>query len=82
MHDPTCDTALDQGLNYQGDNYAEISSSDATDYNVGDTTFSGGDNKIDKCMSRLCGADLVNIVTGSYKFAGKYHISLAGVDGT
>jgi len=35
MHDPTCDTALDCGLSYHIDKYAEISSSIASDFNIG-----------------------------------------------
>lgn len=41
MHDPLCDTALDMGLSYQQDNYADTSSRQEVDYDVkGTTAFS------------------------------------------
>lgn len=52
MHDPLCDTALDPGLVYQMDNYAEACSSLATDYDINDTSFSTNIKKSDTCMTR------------------------------
>jgi len=53
MHDPTCDTALDNGLCYQMDNYADISSRLASDFDLAGTTFSENKRRPDYAVTRM-----------------------------